>query len=224
MSDHAEIIRAALEVGWKACWEAAESVKHAEQIRLEWQGYVAVLDGLLADHAAETERLRSRLERQEEDLNRSALSLALSRDVEHLEKIERELVEARAENERLREQVLPGDMVCACLDETGSRTVTVWERCERCHAFMRMPDALAAAQEPPHCTCQSSWPSDLRCPACEAAAQEPPAADEFAGLADVTRVLPVVAEFVEKHGRLPIDLAEATNGPQPPADGGDRDA
>ena len=58
MSDHAEIIRAALEVGWKACWEAAESVKHAEQIRVEWQGYVVALHGLLADHAAETERLR----------------------------------------------------------------------------------------------------------------------------------------------------------------------
>lgn len=43
----------------------------------------------------------------------------------------------------------PSWAVCACLDETGSRTVTVWERCERCHAFMRMPDALAAAQEPP---------------------------------------------------------------------------
>lgn len=154
----------------------------------------------------------------------------------------------------------PSWAVCACLDETGSRTVTVWERCERCHAFMRMPDALAAAQEPPaaECGCDqhrdpatypwSAWldpagkdglhrnitvapsrgthviESDAQWVRDRLNAQEPPAADEFAGLTDVTRVLPVVAEFVEKHGRLPIDLAEATNGPQPPADGGDRDA
>jgi hypothetical protein len=33
-------------------------------------------------------------------------------------------------------KVLPPATVCACLDETGERHVTRWERCERCRAFM----------------------------------------------------------------------------------------
>jgi len=33
-------------------------------------------------------------------------------------------------------KVLAADEVCACLDETGSRQVTVWERCVRCSCFM----------------------------------------------------------------------------------------
>lgn len=143
-------------------------------------------------------------------------------------RILRERDEARADAEALRGMLRDTCDVIVWMSGSedfgpGRRAHRYWVDVQR-PKFAAALAALAAAQEPPHCTCQSSWPSDLRCPACEAAAQEPPAADEFAGLADVTRVLPVVAEFVEKHGRLPIDLAEATNGPQPPADGGDRDA
>jgi len=44
---------------------------------------------------------------------------------------------ARAEAaEAERENLLPGDKVCACLSETGSRQVRIYERCERCRALM----------------------------------------------------------------------------------------
>lgn len=49
-------------------------------------------------------------------------------------------------------RVLPDDMVCACLHETGSRQVTLWERCERCHAFMRH-EGTEPAQEQLVCPC-----------------------------------------------------------------------
>jgi hypothetical protein len=39
-----------------------------------------------------------------------------------------ELIETRA--------LLPADTVCACLHDTGSRQVRLYERCERCGAFM----------------------------------------------------------------------------------------
>lgn len=35
-----------------------------------------------------------------------------------------------------RGDLLPDDQVCACLDETGSRQVRLYERCQRCGAFM----------------------------------------------------------------------------------------
>jgi hypothetical protein len=39
--------------------------------------------------------------------------------------------------------VLPDDMVCACLDETGERKVRLYERCQRCGAFMASdPEAV----------------------------------------------------------------------------------
>jgi hypothetical protein len=41
-------------------------------------------------------------------------------------------------------QVLPDDTVCACLDETGTRTVRRYVRCERCHAFMADDESVPA--------------------------------------------------------------------------------
>ena len=45
--------------------------------------------------------------------------------------------------------VLPDDMVCACLDETGGRTTRLYERCDRCRSFMdasHVTERLAAAE------------------------------------------------------------------------------
>lgn len=44
--------------------------------------------------------------------------------------------ELLAEIDRLRDLILPPDTVCACLEDTGERKVRVYERCERCGAFM----------------------------------------------------------------------------------------
>ena len=44
-------------------------------------------------------------------------------------------------------EVLPDDTVCACLHETYGRQVTLWERCERCHAFMRHEDAPTLTEQ-----------------------------------------------------------------------------
>jgi hypothetical protein len=52
-----------------------------------------------------------------------------------------------AELQRLQdaaEKVLPDDEVCACLDETGSRQVRLYERCERCRALMERDDLADA--------------------------------------------------------------------------------
>ena len=57
----------------------------------------------------------------------------------------------RADLDRLvndQEILLPDDEVCACLSETGSRQVRIYERCERCRALMESdyPERLQAAE------------------------------------------------------------------------------
>lgn len=39
-------------------------------------------------------------------------------------------------------RILPDDMVCACLDETGERRVRRYDHCQRCGAFMAADDDL----------------------------------------------------------------------------------
>lgn len=54
-------IEEAIESGWSAWSDTAESVKHRESMRLEWQAYRVALASLAAD-AAETQTLREQVE------------------------------------------------------------------------------------------------------------------------------------------------------------------
>lgn len=219
MTDHANDLREALDYCWLGGPDHAFVRKHADR------GKVA-LDALLAGHAAEVEQLRQEIHGLVDGNSWMRLD------------------EARADAETLR-QGIRSAMLCvenlglavAVFAPHGfdSRRTAEYDLAARLRAEIdAIRAALAAAQEPP-----ASFTPDIphgkpggkqeppaepcRWPACQDPAvgcHKPTCggpADQFAGLADVyARVLPVVAEFVQEHGRLPVDLAEATNGPQEP--------
>lgn len=153
MSDHATIVREILSE--RGCGDRTpEDYDRAD----------AALDALVA----RTKFLETELD--VESLKREAAEAARDKWMEYCNKASARVEAAEAERDEARdaknarwhnllqaldraeaaeaerEIILPGGEVCACFDETGSRQVRTYERCERCRALMEIDLSDDAAE------------------------------------------------------------------------------
>jgi len=135
---------------------AQERTKAAEAELAEWKTRAADLSDALGGCMAERDEDRVMLSRQEDEnrlLWNRAEAVEAERDgarraVNTYEGAMNAQLALRSAAEAEREIILSADEVCACLHETGERTVRIYERCERCRALMESeyPERLEAAE------------------------------------------------------------------------------